>query len=126
MQIYCEYNQESADSIIQAFRIAETVLLPCMVVLEANYISHFMEPVDIPSPAEVDAFIPPVSIPRRFDLDNPGFVGAVVNQAQSRDFRRLTQEAMEASLSVIEDVDNQFREHFGRGTGLSILSILRR
>lgn len=118
MQIYCEDNQESADSIIQAFKIAETVLLPCMVVLEANYISHFMEPVDIPSPAEVDAFIPPVSIPRRFDLDNPGFVGAVVNQAQYRDFRRLTQEAMEASLSVIEDVDNQFREHFGRGYGL--------
>jgi pyruvate/2-oxoacid:ferredoxin oxidoreductase alpha subunit len=118
MQIYCEDNQESADSIIQAFRIAETVLLPCMVVLEANYISHFMEPVDIPSPAEVDAFIPPVSIPRRFDLDNPGFVGAVVNQTQYRDFRRLTQEAMEASLSVIEDVDNQFREHFGRGYGL--------
>jgi len=45
-------------------------------------------------------------------------VGAVVNQAQYRDFRRLTQEAMEASLSVIEDVDNQFRDHFGRGYGL--------
>ena len=48
IQIYCEDNQESLDSVIQAFRIAEKVLLPCMVVLEANFISHFMEPVEVP------------------------------------------------------------------------------
>jgi pyruvate/2-oxoacid:ferredoxin oxidoreductase alpha subunit len=58
IQFYCEDNQESADSIIQAFRVAETVLLPCMVVLEANFISHFMEPVEILSQDEVDTFVP--------------------------------------------------------------------
>jgi pyruvate/2-oxoacid:ferredoxin oxidoreductase alpha subunit len=118
IQLYCEDNQEAADSVIQAFRIAETVLLPCMVVLEANFISHFMEPVEIPSQEEVDRFLPAVNIPRRFDLDNPGFMGSVVNQAQYASFRRLTQEAMEASLKVIEGVDNDFREHFCRGYGL--------
>jgi len=118
LQIYCEDNQESLDSVIQAYRIAETILLPCMVILEANFISHFMEPVEVPPQEQVDAFVPPVSIPRRFDVDNPGFVAPVVSQTQYRDFRRLSQEAMEASLSVIEDVDNQFREHFGRGYGL--------
>ncbi len=118
MQIYCEDNQESLDSVIQAYRVAETVLLPCMVVTEANFISHFMEPVEVPSQEQVDSFVPPVSIPRRFDVDNPAFMGAVVNQTQYRDFRRLTQQSMEASLKVIEDVDLQFREHFGRGYGL--------
>lgn len=118
MQIYCEDNQESLDSVIQAYRIAETALLPCMVVTEANYISHFMEPVEVPSQEQVDGFVPPVSIPRRFDVDNPGYVAAVVSQAQYRDFRRLGQESMEASLKVIDDVDHRFREHFGRGYGL--------
>jgi pyruvate/2-oxoacid:ferredoxin oxidoreductase alpha subunit len=118
MQVYCEDNQESLDSIIQAYRIAESILLPCMVVLEANFISHFMEPVEVPTREEVDAFVPSVAIPRRFDMENPGYVAAVVNQAQYRDFRRLTQEAMEAGLNVIEDVDRRFREHFGRGYGL--------
>jgi pyruvate/2-oxoacid:ferredoxin oxidoreductase alpha subunit len=118
IQIYCEDNQESLDSVIQAFRIAETVLLPCMVVLEANFISHFMEPVEIPPQEQVDEFLPQINIPRRFDLENPAFVGPVVNQTHYRDFRRLTQESMEASVKVIEDVDNQFREHFGRGYGL--------
>lgn len=119
IQIYCEDNQESLDSIVQAYRIAETMLLPCMVVLEANFISHFMEPVEVPSQEQVDSFVPAVNIPRRFDVDNPGFVAGVVSQTQYRDFRRLTQEAMEATLSTIEDVDNQFLEQFGRGYGLT-------
>ena len=63
IQIYVENNQEAADSIFQAFRIAETVMLPCMVVLEANFISHFMEPVDFPEPEQVNRrVIPPVGV----------------------------------------------------------------
>lgn len=118
IQLYCEDNQESLDTVIQAYRIAETILLPCMVVLEANFISHFMEPVEVPSEDQVDDFVPPVAIPRRFDVNNPGFVAGVVSQTQYRDFRRLSQEAMEAALQVIEDVDRRFRECFGRGYGL--------
>jgi pyruvate/2-oxoacid:ferredoxin oxidoreductase alpha subunit len=118
IQIYCEDNQEALDSVIQAFRIAEKVLLPCMVVLEAHYISHFMEPVDVPDQTQVDRFVPPVDIPRRFEVDNPRFSLGVVNQKQYRDFRRLSQEAMELALEVIEDVDNEFARAFGRGYGM--------
>jgi pyruvate/2-oxoacid:ferredoxin oxidoreductase alpha subunit len=118
IQIYCEDNQEVLDSIIQAFRVAEKVLLPCMVVLEGHYISHFMEPVEVPDQALVDRFVPPVALPRRFDVDNPGYVMAVVNQRQYRDFRRLSQEAMDLSLEVIAGIDQEFAETFGRGYGL--------
>ena len=118
IQIYCEDNQEALDSVIQAFRIAEKVLLPCMVVIEAHYISHFMEPVEVPDQALVDYFVPAVDIPRRFDVDNPGYVMSVVNQKQYRDFRRLSQEAMDLSLEVIEGIDREFSETFGRGYGL--------
>ena len=118
IQIYCEDNQESADSIIQAFKLAEEVLLPTMVVLEANFISHFMEPVEIPSQEEVDAFLPPVSLPRRFDLDNPGYVSPTVTQRQYEGYRRLSQEAMEHTLEVIRRVDHEFGKSFGRSYGL--------
>jgi len=118
VQIYCEDNQESLDSVIQAFRIAEKVLIPCMVVLEANFISHFMEPVEVPEQDLVDSFLPPVSIPKRFDVDNPGYAVPAVNQVQYLYYRRLHQEAMELSLDVIQDVDKDFEQHFGRGYGL--------
>jgi pyruvate/2-oxoacid:ferredoxin oxidoreductase alpha subunit len=86
IQIYVEDNQEALDSVIQAFRITEHVMLPCMVVLEANFISHFMEPVEVPGQEAVDRFLPPVSIPQRFDIERPSFVGGVVSQTQYRDF----------------------------------------
>ncbi len=118
MQIYCEDNQEALDSVIQAFRIAEKVLLPCMVVLEAHFISHFMEPVDVPDQGLVDGFLPPVHIPNRFDIENPGFVAPVVTQSQYRTFRRRGQQAMEYALNAIEDVDEEFGKTFGRRYGL--------
>jgi pyruvate/2-oxoacid:ferredoxin oxidoreductase alpha subunit len=118
IQIYCEDGQESLDSVIQAFRIAEQVLLPCMVVLEGNFISHFMEPIEVPEKSLVDRFLPPVNIPKRFDINNPGFAVPVVNQVQYRGYRRLSQEAMAFSLKVIEDVDGSFAKIFGRGYGV--------
>jgi pyruvate/2-oxoacid:ferredoxin oxidoreductase alpha subunit len=118
IQIYCEDNQESLDSVIQAFRIAEKVLLPCMVVLEANFISHFMEPTEVPDQQSVDRFLPSVQIPKRFDVDNPAFIAPVVSQVQFEEFRRLSHEAMTSALDVIEEVDEDFGEHFGRKYGL--------
>ena len=118
IQIYVEHNQEALDSVIQAFRIAEKVMLPCMVVLEANFISHFMEPVDVPSQDQVDGFLPKINVPRRFDIDNPSFVGAVVNQTQYRDARQLSQEAMYMALESADSVDQEFGSVFGRSYGL--------
>lgn len=118
MQIYCEDNQESLDSTIQAFRIAEEIKLPIMVVLEANFISHFMEPVEVPEPDLVDRFLPPVDLPRRFDVDNPGYAIPTVTQQEFREYRKLSQEAMEHALEVIERVDREFSDAFGRGYGL--------
>jgi pyruvate/2-oxoacid:ferredoxin oxidoreductase alpha subunit len=118
LQIYCEDGQESVDSTIQAFRIAEQILLPCMVVLEANFISHFMEPVDIPEQADVDTYLPKPEIPQRFDVDNPGFSLPVVNQTQYMQFRRRSYDAMVEALEVARNVDADFKDLFGRGYGL--------
>ena len=48
IQYYCENNQEVLDTIVQAFKVAERVLLPAMVCLDAFFLSHTSEPVSIP------------------------------------------------------------------------------
>ena len=48
LQFYCENNQEVLDTVIQSFKIAEEVLLPVMLVLDAFILSHTAEAVDIP------------------------------------------------------------------------------
>ena len=40
IQLYCETNQEVLDTTIQAFRLAEAVDLPVMVILDAFFLSH--------------------------------------------------------------------------------------
>jgi pyruvate/2-oxoacid:ferredoxin oxidoreductase alpha subunit len=56
IQLYCEDSQEVLDTIIQAFKIAETVNLPVMVVLDAFFLSHTSEVIEIPDREEVDNF----------------------------------------------------------------------
>jgi pyruvate/2-oxoacid:ferredoxin oxidoreductase alpha subunit len=63
IQMYCEDSQEVLDSMLQAYRLAERVYLPVMVVLDAFYLSHTFEPVDVPTQEEVDRFLPPVPAP---------------------------------------------------------------
>ncbi len=118
LQLYCENNQEALDTTVQAFKIAEELMLPVMVVLEANFISHFMEPTEVPEPVQVDEWLQPPRLPRRFDLANPGFSNAVVSAKQYRDFRRLASEAMEHALAVVERVDSDYGQTFGRSYGI--------
>ncbi len=42
LQFYCEDAQE-VDTVIQAYRIAEQVLLPVMVAIDGFFTSHFIE-----------------------------------------------------------------------------------
>jgi pyruvate/2-oxoacid:ferredoxin oxidoreductase alpha subunit len=118
LQFYVADNQEALDTVIQAFKISETVLLPTIVVLEAFYISHFMEPVEVPDQRLIDEFLPPFEPPFKLDTDNPASFCQVVSQRQYAEFRIQRHMAMEDALEVAEVVDKEYRERFGRGYGL--------
>lgn len=72
----------------------------------------------MPEQEQVDRFLPPVSLRQCFDVDNPGFAIPTVTQQQFREYRKLSQEAMNHSLDVIERLDREFAEIFGRSYGL--------
>ncbi|MCX8117748.1 MAG: pyruvate ferredoxin oxidoreductase [Desulfobacterota bacterium] len=118
IQIYCENGQEALDSVIQAYRIAERVYLPAMISLEAFFVSHFMEPVEVPEQEKVDQFLPPLDLPHRFDMDKPGFLVPVVPSELYRKYRHMAQLAMDSVKTVGEEVDEEFRRVFGRGYGI--------
>ncbi len=64
MQFYCETNQEILDTVIQAYKISETLSLPSMVCLDGVYLSYLSETVHVPDQALVDQYLPPL---------NPGY-----------------------------------------------------
>ena len=118
IQFYCEDNQEALDTVIQAYRVSEEVLLPSMVVIDGFFTSHFLEPVEVPDQSLVDQFLPPVDIPRRFDVEDPRYVANVVSPPQYFRFRQRSFRDMERAKAVIQEVDQGFKEVFGRGYGL--------
>jgi pyruvate/2-oxoacid:ferredoxin oxidoreductase alpha subunit len=118
IQVYCENGQESLDSVIQAYKIAEQVFLPTMVCLEAFVVSHFMEPVEIPDQDQVDCFLPPLNLPHRFDIDKPGYLVPVVPPELYRKYKHMAQSSMNSVKEVADRVDREFREEFGRGYGI--------
>lgn len=68
MQFYCESNQEVLDTVIQAYKISESVSLPSMVCMDGVYLSYVAENTEIPDQEMVDAYLPAYDPP----IMNPG------------------------------------------------------
>jgi pyruvate/2-oxoacid:ferredoxin oxidoreductase alpha subunit len=125
MQFYCMNNQEVLDQIILAYRIAEQLLIPVMVCFDGFRLSHTMMPVEVPSQAEVDAFLPSYHSPYVLDPQRPVNINPVVMGDPLPDpqgtacpgymgFRRRLQECMEEALPIIAERGKSFGQSFGR------------
>ena len=118
IQFYVESAQEALDTVIQAFRIAERVLLPTMVNLDAFYVSHALEPVFVPAQEVVDAFLPPYAPPHRLDTAKVESWGNVVTQDMFYRHRQALGEAMKQVPAAALEADRAWREATGRGYGI--------
>ena len=118
IQLYVESAQEALDSVIQAFRVAEQLLVPAMVNLDAFYVSHSLEPVAIPEPAVVDAYLPPFAPPHRLDTQHVESWGNVVTQDMFYRHRQSLQEAMERVPTLLAEADRDWGAHTGRSWGV--------
>ena len=118
IQLYCEDNQEVLDTIIQAFKIAETVNLPVMVVLDAFFLSHTSEVIEIPDREEVDNFLPPFEPQYRLNSGEPRAYFGLCSPDYYMEFRYKMQRGMEETVEVARSVDEEFRRQFGRTYGI--------
>jgi len=118
LQIYCESNQEVLDTTIQAFKIAEEVRLPLMLNLDAFFLSHTAEPVEIPEQGLVDDFLPRYQPDYRLDPKDPHSFGCLTTPEYYMEFRYKMQQAMLRSKTVCQQVDEEFGRCFGRKYGL--------
>jgi pyruvate/2-oxoacid:ferredoxin oxidoreductase alpha subunit len=118
IQYYTESAQESLDTVIQAFKVAERVLLPVLVNLDAFYVSHALEPVLVPTQEAVDAFLPPYAPEHRLDTAKVESWGNVVTQEMFYRHRQALGAAMDDVPAVALAADREWKERTGRGYGL--------
>lgn len=115
IQLYCEDNQEVADSTLLAYRLAEDprVLLPVMVCQDAFVLSHTMMMTDIPAQRQVDGFLPPLDLPHRL-TGRPRVVGGLDFPHETEVHRKELAAAMAAVPGVYAEVQDAFESVFGR------------
>ena len=116
IQLYAENNQEAADLMYMAYRVAEDrrVLLPAMVCLDGYLLSHAWEAVEIPDPEQVDAFLPPYNPLYKLDPEAPITMGMYANPDLYMEARWALQQAMEEAITVIQEASHDFERVFGR------------
>jgi pyruvate/2-oxoacid:ferredoxin oxidoreductase alpha subunit len=116
IQFYCDSNQDVADTVLLAFRLAEDprVLLPVMVCMDAFIVSHTAMETELASQEQVDRYLPRCDVPHRIDADKPRTVGGLLLAQETMSQRLDIDEAMRRVPAALEEHRAGFREVFGR------------
>lgn len=117
IQLFAETNQEALDLHIQAFRLGEELSLPVMVCMDGFILTHAYERVDIPTQAQVDAYLPPFEPRQILDPDAPVSIGAMVGPEAFTEVRYLAHARQMQALERIPQLASEFEALFGRASG---------
>lgn len=118
IQFYVETAQEALDTVLQAYRVAEQVLLPVMINLDAFYVSHALEPLVVPSQALADDYLPPFNPRHRLDPAQPECWGNVVSQDMFYRHRQAAEASMACVPGLAAEADREWAERSGRSWGV--------
>jgi pyruvate ferredoxin oxidoreductase alpha subunit len=125
LQLFAETNQEALDLHIQAFKIAEELSMPVMVCMDGFILTHAYERVDMPSQADVDAFLPPYEPRQVLDVNEPVSIGAMVGPEAFMEVRYLAHAKQTMALERIPQIAAEFKSRFGRDSGGLVRSYRR-
>jgi pyruvate ferredoxin oxidoreductase alpha subunit len=117
IQLFAETNQEALDLHIQAFRLGEELSLPVMVCMDGFILTHAYERVDMPTQAQVDAYLPPYVPRQSLDPAEPVSIGAMVGPEAFMEVRYLAHVKQMRALELIPGWAEEFRRAFGRDSG---------
>jgi len=138
VQIWAENAQETYDSVIQAFRIAEhkDLLTPVMINLDGFFLSHTLENVKVLPDDEVRKFVrtrefPLVTdtegkqVPFKLDPNNPLTLGPLDLPDYYFEHKRQQEEAMHIAPQIIKDVHDEYAQLTGRSYGNGFVDTYR-
>jgi pyruvate ferredoxin oxidoreductase alpha subunit len=117
IQLYAESNQAAIDLHVQAFALAEALSLPVMVCVDGFVLTHAVEPLDVPSQDDVDAFLPPYEPRQVLDPAEPVTIGAMVGPEAFTEVRYLAHAKQMQALDLVPEIASAFTQAFGRSSG---------
>jgi len=126
IQLFAKDHQEIVDQTLKAFRLAEAVHIPVMVNYDGYYLSHTYMPFELPAAEAVSDFLPPYAYLHCLDPQHPESLNTVtlpdarqdvngIKQGGYMDIRHNLHQEMREALAVLEEIDADFQQRFGRG-----------
>jgi pyruvate ferredoxin oxidoreductase alpha subunit len=116
IQLFAADNQEAVDLHILAFRLAEELSLPVMVCVDGFVLTHSFERVDVPTQAQVDAFLPPYRPVQVLDPAQPVTIGAMVGPEAFTEVRYLAHHKQLQALERIPVLAQELSACLGRSS----------
>jgi pyruvate ferredoxin oxidoreductase alpha subunit len=114
IQYYCADVQDVLDAVLIAYRVAEKVLLPVMVNLDAFYLTHTSELLDVPEQSAVDHFLPAYQPENKLNVDAPRTYGNVCGADLYTSFKFSRQKEMLRTIEQWNTAAADFADAFGR------------
>jgi len=87
------------------------------VCMDGFILTHAYERVDMPTQAQVDAFLPPYEPRQVLDPDEPVSIGAMVGPEAFMEVRYLAHAKQVQALERIPQLAAEFKQQFGRESG---------
>jgi len=126
IQLYACDHQQILDTVIQAFRLAETVSAPVMVCYDGYILSHTYMPFELPDAGKVDAFLPPYAPDDALDPETPRNLNTVTLpdvrpgvdgdlEPGYMDIRHSLHADMRVAIDEMVTIDQDYQKQFGRG-----------
>jgi pyruvate/2-oxoacid:ferredoxin oxidoreductase alpha subunit len=114
LQLYCANAQEVFDTVIQAFIIAEKLLLPCMVIFDGFYISHTYEAVDVADADQVRKLVGPPAFAPQVVPGQPGNLHGLSTGETHLKLVKGRHQAMLRLPALFKEINEAFSQQFGR------------
>jgi len=116
IQFYAEDIQEAVDLHLIGYRLGEdkSMMLPVMVCMDGFILTHGIETVDMPTPEQVNKFLPVYQPLYKLDPQNPVTMGPLVDPEAYTETRFALQKTQEEALKFIPKVTAEFAKVFGR------------
>jgi len=88
-----------------------------MIILDAFFLSHTAEPVDIPDQDKVDIFLPRFEFEYKLDVDKPHAMFGAALPDIYQEFRYNQQTAFDNALEVFRETEAEYENIFHRSYG---------
>ncbi len=118
LQVYCESNQEVFDTTLHSFWVSEKLSLPTMLILDAFYLSHTSEIVDVMEAEDARKFLPPFKPKQYLNPDDPLSFGNLTAPDAYYELRYEIDQDLRRGIDLMKQADKEFEKLYGRSYGI--------